>query len=219
MDGTSVAASAQPSAVEIPSASPLIGAVLLAVWIGSGLLTAAVMGRRGHDAPPLYALGLAFGPLLIPLARDYAREFRNREVSYVVSPGAAGRGRVDVLIGLSGRGDSVCDAAPLLDQLGPRLGRVAIAVAVDFESAARDEWNDAKADAALELEVATALLSRGDEPRTVIVGGPPTESFRRHARSAAYDLLVLTTDQTLDGTGERDAVVVVAFMEFVHRRS
>jgi hypothetical protein len=46
----------------------LVMATLLAAWLATGIVTAIVMGRRRHDRFPWWLLGVAFGPLLVPLA-------------------------------------------------------------------------------------------------------------------------------------------------------
>jgi hypothetical protein len=118
---------------------------------------------------------------------------------------------VAVLIGLAGPAECVLHAVPLLALLGPQLGRVGLAVAIDFDSAESDEWNDAKAQAAVELEVADALLSSRHDSTLVLVGGAPTDAFLRHARSAGYDMLVLAGEPPAETTAPRygDGAAVV----------
>ena len=46
----------------------LVMAVFLAAWLATGMVAGIVMGRRRYDRFPWWLLGLAFGPLLVPLA-------------------------------------------------------------------------------------------------------------------------------------------------------
>jgi hypothetical protein len=46
----------------------LVMAILLATWLATGVIAGIVMGRRRHDWFPWWLLGVAFGPLLVPLA-------------------------------------------------------------------------------------------------------------------------------------------------------
>ena|SRR5215211_3971052 len=46
----------------------LVLTVLLAAWLATGIVAAIVAGRRRHDRFPWWLLGVAFGPLLVPLA-------------------------------------------------------------------------------------------------------------------------------------------------------
>jgi hypothetical protein len=42
--------------------------VLLAAWLTTGIVVGIVMSHRRHDRFPWWLLGVAFGPLLVPLA-------------------------------------------------------------------------------------------------------------------------------------------------------
>jgi hypothetical protein len=46
----------------------LVMTVLLAAWLATGMIAGLVTGRRRHDRLPWWLLGVAFGPLLVPLA-------------------------------------------------------------------------------------------------------------------------------------------------------
>jgi hypothetical protein len=46
----------------------LVLTVLLAAWLTTGIIAGLVMGYRRHDRFPWWLLGVAFGPLLVPLA-------------------------------------------------------------------------------------------------------------------------------------------------------
>jgi hypothetical protein len=46
----------------------LVMAVFLAAWLATGMVAGIVTGRQRHDRLPWWLLGLAFGPLLVPLA-------------------------------------------------------------------------------------------------------------------------------------------------------
>jgi hypothetical protein len=46
----------------------LVMAIFLAAWLATGITAGIVMGRRRHDRFPWWLLGVAFGPLLVPLA-------------------------------------------------------------------------------------------------------------------------------------------------------
>jgi hypothetical protein len=46
----------------------LVLTVLLTTWLATGIVAGIVMGYRRHDRFPWWLLGVAFGPLLVPLA-------------------------------------------------------------------------------------------------------------------------------------------------------
>jgi hypothetical protein len=47
--------------------------VLLATWLATGIVAGIVMSYRRHDRFPWWLLGVAFGPLLVPLALGEGR--------------------------------------------------------------------------------------------------------------------------------------------------
>ena len=46
----------------------LVLTILLTTWLGTGIVAGFIMGYRRHDRFPWWLLGVAFGPLLVPLA-------------------------------------------------------------------------------------------------------------------------------------------------------
>jgi hypothetical protein len=46
----------------------LVLTVLLTIWLATGIVAGFVMGYRRHDRFSWWLLGVAFGPLLVPLA-------------------------------------------------------------------------------------------------------------------------------------------------------
>ncbi len=167
---------------------------LLVGWVCSGVLAAYLLRRRGHEFGPAAVLGFVFGPLFIPLAVDAVRH-REGEVGPVhLSPGVPAGGPVDVLIGLDGGADSVALARTAVQLLGPRIGRLTLARAVDFESAGRHDWFDAKAEAALDLELTSVLLP-DHAPSTVLLPGDPRKALVAHAAADGYDLVVVVASR------------------------
>lgn len=184
-------AATEQDAVAALEASPRFAAAFLVAWVATGLVTAYVLRRRGHDMRPTAALGLVLGPLFIPLARGIVREREALAPARVLSGGRRSRGSVDVVVGLLGPGERVGDVRPVLDLLGDCLGRVTVAAAVDYESAASDDWCGAKLRAVVELEVAAALLADRWEAATVLVPGRPDRASVRYASDTGHDLVVL----------------------------
>jgi hypothetical protein len=45
----------------------LVLTVLLTTWLATGIVAGFVMDNRRHDRLPWWLLGIAFGPLLVPL--------------------------------------------------------------------------------------------------------------------------------------------------------
>ena len=172
----------------------LRGTALLVAWACTGVLTAYLLRRRGHDFAPAAVLGVVFGPLFIPLALDAVRH-RERAVRPVrLSPGVPAGGPVDVLIGLDDGADPVAPVQVALGLLGARIGRLTLARAVDFESAESDDWFDAKGAAALELELTSVLLP-WHAPSTVLLPGDPAKALLAHAADDGYHLVVVVASR------------------------
>jgi hypothetical protein len=169
----------------------VFGLCFLAAWVGSGLATAYAMRRAGHEFGPLAVLGFVLGPLFVPLAVMFDREDRQRAVVRVLSEGTPGAGPVSVAVGFAGSASGVAAAEPVLEALGSRLGRVSLVFALDYESVGSDDWRDAKAPAAIELELAAALLNARCDPAMVLVGGRLREAILRYARTSGYDIVLL----------------------------
>lgn len=185
-----------------PTISPSLGAraVVAIAWAGCGLLAAYFMKRRGHEFRSLAILGFVLGPLYIPLALNYARSERDVQPLRLAN-GHSGGGSLDVLIGLRGSADCMSDALRVLALLGPRIGRVTIAAAIDYESASSNDWCGVKSTAAVELELASSVASLSFQPETVIVAGLPDQAFVRYASQNGHHLLLMTDgDRNEDGS-------------------
>lgn len=169
--------------------TPVIGVGFLLAWVTIGLLTAAVLRRRGHDFRSAAALGFVFGPLFIPLALRTLRDGQEDAEPVLIRPGDPGRGPVDVLIGLDGPTSSAASVIPILRVLDQRLGRLALARVLDFESV-RDEEKLARA--GLTLSCASLFLGH-HQPSIVLVPGHGRRALVEHAVAAGYDLVVIVT--------------------------
>jgi hypothetical protein len=84
--------------------------------IGIGVMVAAVAARRGHDAGPLVALGLLFGPLLAVTA--VAPDDSARVGSEMLAPGHDRGGKVAVLVVVLDEPMRTAEALPFLQSLG-----------------------------------------------------------------------------------------------------
>jgi len=95
----------------------------------------------------------------------------------------------------------------VLDLLGPRLGRLALATVTDLDTSVEHDRRQAQACAELERQAKTvrAWLSTqpsgpgGDGPRIpelLLLAGRPAEALQRLAVERGYDLLVVGTRGT-----------------------
>lgn len=169
--------------------SPLAIGMVAAGWLSTGLVVAYLLHRRGHEFRTMAVLGAVLGPLFIGLAAHYARH-RERVAPIPLSTGQRSHGPIDILVGLDGGQGSPEELRSALRMFESRRGRVTLVRAIDFESADDDDWSDAKAAAAAELE-SWASCVPGDEPSTVLIPGPPEHALADYAVREGYGLLIL----------------------------
>jgi nucleotide-binding universal stress UspA family protein len=160
-------------------------------WAASGLVTAWVLARRGHDGRGLGVLGVVFGPLLVGLAIDVVRRRERAVRPIVLAAGGIGPGRHDVLVGVLGPASDAADAISALATMAGGVRRVTLAAMVDFESVERGSRSAAATEPARELERAALFLS-DYTPSLVLLGGRPAEALCAFAEAEGYDVVVVT---------------------------
>lgn len=163
---------------------PSIVILLAAVWLAIGFGLSLVLGRRGHDGFSWLVVGTLLGPLAILLAIDAIQNGERRETSVLLA-GSGGRGTTDVLVGVDGSPEARAALDVAVATFGESLGRLTLLAVVPF-----DGGLDADRTAAAELE-REALRVKEAHPRTEVARGNPATLLREHARSEAYDLLVI----------------------------
>lgn len=195
--------------------------VLLCAWLVVGVVCGVVMARLGHDAWSWGTLGALLGPLVIPVALAARRDARPM-VERVVRVGRAGPGPVSVLVGVDGSPESHAVASGAASLFGPRLGRLTLATAIDYDTRvipplqAESKLADAQrllADAARILDEDRATGGSVD-PDMVVLSGPPAHALLEYARSHNYDLLAVGAR----GRGLSRAVLGSVAVELVRQR-
>lgn len=172
--------------------TPLQAAIFGLGWLVCGLAAALVLRRRGHDLRSVVGLAVVLGPLFIPLAVELARrEAGTHPIQIVPSPDREGPQAIVVLLGDA---EDVVPARPVLQSI-EGLGNVCLVASVDYESAQRASWDDAKVNAEGRLRRAAELLEEF-EPGSVLVAGPPEHGLHDLV-SGSQDVIVLT------GAGDR----------------
>lgn len=161
----------------------------LLAWAFLGVTMGLLMGRRGHDPVAWLAVSVVFGPFVVPLVLRAARTERGG-LRRRLSPGLAGAGPVDVLVGIDGSEASAAAFREVERLFGPRLGSVTLATVLDFEIAQDVEPSDAEAHAANDLHrlAATATTVR---PATEILTGRPSAELSHHAAANGFELLAV----------------------------
>jgi nucleotide-binding universal stress UspA family protein len=162
--------------------------IVALAWGLLGVSTALVMGRRGHQPFMWLMLAIVFGPLVLPLAVNALLHDRPGLFERL-SNGRRGTGSVDVLAGTDGspEAESACRSA--IHMLGSRLGRLTLAVVVDYDVAVGSglaEENERARTGLMRTADATGL-----RPETLLLSGRPAEVLRKYAVEEGYDLIVV----------------------------
>ena len=204
-----------PAEVGLFGPAPLIGIAFFGAWVTAGLLTAVALSRQGHNLRSTGALGVVFGPLFIPFARQLRKD-EERAKPVLVAPGRTKQGPVDVLVNLRCPPAGAASVLPVLHLFGHRLGRVTLVRVLDFES-----MNDDKERASAELELSCASLFLAEyEPSLLLLPGHPLHAPQEHAAAEGFDAVIVVGGSpraaprkrpgSADGGDPEPAVLVVA---------
>jgi nucleotide-binding universal stress UspA family protein len=167
-------------------------AVVIAVWLVTGLLTGVAMGRRGHSWFGWTVIGCVLGPLVIPVA--LASVGRLRDVPATpISPGQPGRGRLRVMVGIDGSADAVAAVRSAIALLDDVIGVLTLAAVVGVDAVRPDGKGEGQQQAKTALAEAAEIAKRasGRAAETVLLTGAPATALRDHATATGADLLVI----------------------------
>ncbi|HEX9766145.1 MAG TPA: hypothetical protein VGA36_05245 [Nitriliruptorales bacterium] len=174
--------------------------VLALGWVLVGLLVTEILQRRGHDRRSVIGLAAVLGPFFVPLAVDMVR--RREPAAQPVRLGAQRETpvrRPRVVLGVLGDASGVTEALAFLRRL-PDVGSVTLVRPIDYEAAARPEWDDAKAEG--EQVLNRAAESLGDyDVEALLVPGTAGRALLSIAQDRA-DLMVIAGDRSYVDLGE-----------------
>jgi nucleotide-binding universal stress UspA family protein len=153
------------------------------------------------------ALGIVFGPLVLPLA---ANALRHDEPDLIerLSLGRAGTGSVDVLVGIDGSAEAEHALRHAVGLLRWRIGRLTLAAVLDYDAATGSVLAEDHEKAHGDLFRTAKATS--PQPETIVLSGRPAEALRKYAVEEAYDVIVV---------GRRVTVRTVSSWEVWHRSS
>jgi nucleotide-binding universal stress UspA family protein len=195
--------------------------LLIAVWIGIGLVVGFAMKHHGHDLLFWLALGISLGPITIPLALDARKraegekakanaelvhsrsvhiqgQFAKRHSRSLGAQPRRSREPHDIVAGIDGSENSMCALGEALDVLGDRV-RTCVLVAVGDVEALNIE--DVAGPHPIHLALSNALLRAStDHPEvdfvTMARSGHPAEELCVVAEKGEFQLLVIGTRGT-----------------------
>jgi nucleotide-binding universal stress UspA family protein len=177
---------------------------LMAIFACIGVVLAVAMGRLGHSAFSWGLLGLVLGPIALILALITVKN--GRPWSRLVAGGVAGKGPVDVLVGIDGSPESRAATTTVLELIGNRVGRLTLVAvtAIDTSVSGRHEqarlqheldWQAQRVQAWLQARLADQLQAgEADKlvtPKLMLRSGQPAVELERIAAEDGYGLLVV----------------------------
>ncbi len=162
----------------------------LVVWAASGVVTAAILARHGHNFWFFAAMGLGFGPFVVLVWLEGARGQRSKSVVVRSSDATNERGWIDVLVGLDGSADSVESVGQVLKTLRQAVRRIRLVSALDHEiSNSPDSF--LSDDRRVEYLNAAAQSLGVVDAEIALISGQPDKALLDHAAKNKFDLLVV----------------------------
>ena len=163
--------------------------VLVVTWVAIGVITAVVMGRRGHAPYSWALLGAVLGPLVVPLMISAARREQDaapslaRSTSSSATRAATSSGALDLLVGVDGSEDATGALVTAIALFGPHIGRLTVATVLDYDGGPTNvplgEQDRAAAILERDALLAAGLLDR--EPERATLTGRPADALVQFA--------------------------------------
>ena len=172
-------------------------------WAVIGVVVAFLMRRRGHDLFVWLVLGVALGPLVVPLAIERARYHSAAEHRSAGAPTPKHRG-FDIVAGVDGSEDSINAIESAITLFGGTVSSVTLATVVDHD--ARDSFtgHEVQEEARQMLDEAARKVSY-DPVDTIVLFGRADKALAEFARTSGMEMIVVGarghgTSETLFGS-------------------
>lgn len=158
-------------------------------WAAIGVVVAFLMRRRGHDLFVWLVLGVALGPLVVPLAIERARYHSAAEHQSRGAPTPPHAG-FDLLAGVDGSPDSISAIDAAVSLFGGRVSSVTVATVVDYDAQDSVTGHEVQEEARKMLdEVAGKILY--DPVDKMVLFGRPDKALAEFARTSGMELIVI----------------------------
>jgi nucleotide-binding universal stress UspA family protein len=158
-------------------------------WAVIGVVVAFLMRRRGHDLFVWLVLGVALGPLVVPLAIERARYHSATEHRSAEAPTPQHRG-FDIIAGVDGSEDSVNAIGSALALFGGRISSVTLATVVDFDARDSVTGHEVQEDARQMLDEVAGKIAY-DPVDTIVLFGRADQALAEFARTSGMELVVI----------------------------
>ena len=151
-------------------------------WLATGLVVGVVATRTGHHSRAWFALGIALGPLAVPLL--FVDHRRSVDTPPILLDEGHEEPGTRVLVVLCGEPGEVADLAPLL-RARP-IGMLALTRPVDVDTATEPQWGTTKEEAATVLDEAAAMVE-SPRPRLLLLPGSIVQAVARYVVANRID--------------------------------
>ena len=159
------------------------------LWATIGVVVAFLMRRRGHDFFVWLVLGVALGPLSVPLAVERARYHGATEHQSRGTPTPPHTG-LDLLAGIDGSIEAMSAIDTAIGLFGGRISSLTLAIVLDWDSKDSVSGRERQAEAREVLEGASANVAY-DPVDTVVLFGRPDQALKEFARTSGIELIVV----------------------------
>ena len=172
-------------------------------WVAIGVVVAFLMRRRGHDFSVWLVLGVALGPLSVPLAVERSRFHGAAEHQSRGTPTPPHAG-FDIVAGIDGSEEAILAVGAAVELFDHRISSLTLATVVDWDSKDSPAATEVREEARRLLE--RALDQVAYEPvDTTVLYGRPDEALKEFARTSGMELVVVGargrgTSETLFGS-------------------
>lgn len=170
--------------------SDLVFVVLVLVtWVATGLAAVVFLGRHGRRSPAWWVIGVALGPILLPIAVELA-ERQGVLLARTAEPAGERRPRLTVLVAVDGSRESDDALADAGRVLAPKGAQFVLLHVLDPDLGENDPV--ARRDAEALLTERSAWLPQGSLPAVhEVATGQPASVILDRAAADAVDLVVL----------------------------
>ena len=163
--------------------------LVVLAWAAIGVVVAFLMRRRGHDLFVWLVLGVALGPLVVPLAVERARFHSAAEHQSRGAPTPPHVG-FDLVAGIDGSQEAIDAVNAALTLFGDQVSSLTIATVVDYDAKDSVTGREIQAEARDLLDEVDPLI-RYEPLDKVVLFGRADNALAEFARTSGMELIVV----------------------------
>jgi nucleotide-binding universal stress UspA family protein len=134
-------------------------------------------------------LGAVLGPIVVPIVISELRRYGGVP-GHVLTAGSPGTGIVDALVGIDGSPESLAALDGVIRLIGPRLGRLTLAVVMEHGYQQTTAGIEEEKRARGLLEAAAKSVSTVSA-ETVLLQGRPADALSRHVEREGHNIVAI----------------------------